>query len=185
MRKYPFRFWPLLAVLFCAPTIAETMASKHTPVGCDGFSRDLSRELALLAQQPAAIDAGRRGEDGSARIEPSMSYAAKLAPQAEVALAVEPRKTWPDAGHFSGMLTFQVPASGRYRVSVSTRLWIEVVDGGAAVPTLDFEGGHSCPLLRKTVEFDLVAGRDLLLQLSGSAQEHVRVLITEVTSADS
>lgn len=173
----------MLALLIAAPAFAQDPMAADQAGGCDGFSRDVSRELALLGGKLLGIDADSDASRHTARIDADVAYTVRLAPQSDVTLTIPPRKTWPDAGHFSGLLTFQVPTNGRYRVSVSSRMWIEVVDAGVALPTLDFEGGHTCPRLRKTVEFELASGRDLRLQLSGSERENVLTLITAVNAA--
>jgi hypothetical protein len=76
------------------------------------------------------------------------------------------------------LIRFQVPKAGNYRVAITSGHWIDVVDGTQLIRSRDFQGQHGCDLLHKVVEFSLPAGRDLILQFSGAAEEKMRVAIT-------
>jgi hypothetical protein len=71
--------------------------------------------------------------------------------------------------------------AGRYRVSISSDHWIDVLDGTQLMSSRDFQGQHGCQRPHKIVEFDLPADRDLTLQFSGSTDAHVIVAITAVS----
>ncbi|KLJ00396.1 hypothetical protein WQ56_09490 [Luteimonas sp. FCS-9] len=149
------------------------------PAGCDTFHWDVAQELSLLQTPPAAVVAGTGGE-ATTRIEPGTFYRAALHPQAEVALAAPPGKPMLDDDAMAGLLTFRVPADGRYRVSITTGHWIDVVDDGAIVASLDFQGRRGCPLAHKIVEFELRDGRDLVLQFAGGDAPVSGVAVTAV-----
>ena len=103
-----------------------------------------------------------------------------------MALAASPRKPMPGEGAHAGLLAFRVPADGRYRVSITSGHWIDVVDAGAVVPSLAFQGhaeAGGCPLVHKIVEFQLRAGRELLLQFAGASDASAGVAITAVEDA--
>ncbi|MCD9027474.1 hypothetical protein LDO26_04500 [Luteimonas sp. BDR2-5] len=183
MLKRPAHRALLVALLAVGPASAGEPVVSPPPAGCDTFSWDVARELAALAAVPVAITAGGGGPDGVVRIETETLYGARLLPQRDVALAARPGKPMLDDDAHAGLLTFRVPADGRYRVSITTGHWIDVVDAGRIVPSLDFQGRRGCPLVHKIVEFELPAGRDLVLQFAGGAAEEAGVVITAVANA--
>jgi len=152
-------------------------AATEVPPGCDTFTWDVSREFAVLQTPSTGITAGS-GPDDVVRIELDTRYQTRLLPRSEVTFAARPGKPMLDEDARSGLLTFQVPADGRYRAAITSGHWIDMVDGGEIVPTIDFQGRHSCPLVHKIVEFDLRAGRDLVLQFAGGNAAEVGVVIT-------
>jgi len=170
----PFRFTPRLLLCWLAATPAAAL-----PPGCDTFTWNVSRELAALQTPPTPIDAGT-GPDTITRIEPNTRYNARLHPQASVTLAAHPGKPMLDDDARAGMLTFQVPHDGHYRASITSGHWIDMVDNGQIVRSLDFQGRQTCPLVHKIVEYDLRAGRDLVLQFAGGNAAEVGVVITAV-----
>jgi len=54
----------------------------------------------------------------------------------------------------------------------------QFVDGGKAVPAVDFQGHRACPLVHKIVQFDLRTGRDLVLQFAAGSAREIGVVIT-------
>jgi hypothetical protein len=87
------------------------------------------------------------------------------------------KKGLPD-GAFAGLVHLQVPTAGTYRVSLDQGFWIDVVGNQKFVESTDFTGISGCNAPRKIVLFNLPAGADLVLQLSGAAKDHVRVTLT-------
>ena len=169
----------LLPVLFAATAIAADEPA--LPPGCSTFTWDVSNELAVLQSPATAGVAGRGGED-KVRIELDRRYDVRLYPQSEVMLAAPPAKPMLDDAATAGLLVFTVPADGRYRVSITTGHWIDVVDAGQVVASLDFQGRRGCPLVRKIVEFELEAGRELVLQFAGGSVDEAGVVITPVAA---
>lgn len=167
---------PLVLSLLLAPL---PLAAAEPAPGCDTFSWDVSHELTALAASPAQIVAGD-GKQAAPLLRLETLYTARLAPQAGVVLAARPGKPMLEDDAFAGLLNFRVPQAGRYRVSITTGHWLDVVDGNQVIPSLDFQGRRGCPLVHKIVEFDLPSGRDLTLQLAGNTAAQVGVLITAV-----
>jgi len=163
-----------LSTLLFALTASATAAD--LPPGCETFTWDVTRELTALQTPATAISAGT-GAGNVVRIELNAHYKARLHPQSEVTFAATPGKPMLDDDAFAGLLTFQVPADGRYRAAITSGHWIDMVDGGKIVPTVDFQGRHSCPLVHKIVQFDLEAGRDLVLQFAAGSATEVGVVI--------
>ncbi len=73
-----------------------------------------------------------------------------------------------------------VTQPGRYRVSITTGHWIDLVDGKNLVVSRDFQGQRGCEKVHKVVEFELAGDRDFVLQLSGGTDASVGVAVTQV-----
>lgn len=172
----------LSAFMLVSLALSPVQAATHAglPSGCDTFSWDVSRELAALSSTPRPLEAGDGREGVAVHIELDTFYRVALPPQAQVTMAARPGKPMLDDGAHAGLLHFRAPAEGRYRVSITSGHWIDVVDAGQVVPSLDFQGRRGCPLVHKIVEYPLPAGRDLVLQLAGATDDRVGVVITRV-----
>jgi hypothetical protein len=80
------------------------------------------------------------------------------------------------------LLSFAVPAAGRYRISITSRHWIDVLDGKSVLVS-QAHHGPGCDLLHKIVEFDLPTARPLTLQISGRDDAIIGLAITVSPSA--
>ena len=81
-----------------------------------------------------------------------------------------------------GIFSFRTGEPGRYRVSLTTRHWVDLVDADVLTASLR-HFGPGCSLVHKIVEFDLPGAREITLQLSGRADSIVGLAITPVRSA--
>jgi len=104
-----------------------------------------------------------------------------MAGQAASAADTDPctRFAW-DVSTHAGLVRFRVEKAGRYRVSITSGHWIDIVDGTQLVSSRDFQGQRGCERPHKIVEYELPAGRNLTLQFSGSTDAQVIVAITAV-----
>ncbi|MFZ7096136.1 hypothetical protein ACOPJQ_05300 [Luteimonas dalianensis] len=168
----------LLAASVAVAVAGDTPGSRDAlPPQCDTFTWDVTNELAALQSPSLASVAGNGNNVETPRIGLRIRHDVRLHPQAEVTLAADPGRAHSgDAA--AGLLVFQVPEDGRYRVSLTTGHWVDVIDGGQVVSSLDHHGQRGCPLLRKVVEFDLAGGHDLLLQIVGGAGSETGLLVT-------
>jgi hypothetical protein len=151
------------------------------PDPCASFSWDVSRELEGMRSAPQAIGAARR-PDALPRLELEKLYSLSLAPQSEVRFAHPPGKPMLADGAHAGLVVFGVAAAGRYRISSSGPHWLDVVDNERLIASRDFQGRPGCARPHKIVEYELPAGRNLVLQLSGGVGKAVDVLITRSPS---
>jgi len=149
---------------------------------CSEFTWDVSRELAVLRQTPRAVAAAVKPSANVPRVEPDKPYEVKLADQSAVTFVVRPGKPTLNDGTHAGLLQFRLERAGRYRVSISSGHWIDIVDGTQIVTSRDFQGQRGCERPHKIVEYELPAGRELTLQFSGSRDAQVIVAITEVNT---
>jgi hypothetical protein len=80
---------------------------------------------------------------------------------------------------FAGLLELTVPSDGVYRISASSRTWIDVLQSETAVarvrPTHRL---HRCGHVHKSVEFALKKGGSYWLEVSGSESPVISLIIT-------
>jgi hypothetical protein len=174
-----FLAYALLAGLMCQSASAADVD------GCTRFKWDVSREFAVMKQTPQAMSAATKAGGKLPQLNVGTLYSLKLTNQSQVTFAVEPAKMNGAPGAQAGLVRFLVKKAGRYRVSITSGHWVDVVDGVNLVPSVDFQGHVGCERPRKIVEFDLPAERPLVLQFSGSSDSEVIMAITAVASAAS
>jgi len=167
----------LLALAFTTPALPH----EPPPGGCGSFSTDVARELALMRQPPIAMTASSAG-DRAPQLSPGKHYAVSLIAQAQVRFGANPGRASRAQSPRGGVLRFEVAEAGVYRVSITSRHWIDVLDGETVIPSVNHHG-PGCDLLHKIVEFDLVAGRPFTLQLSGQDDAIVGLAISAVRAA--
>lgn len=162
-------FLGCLGLMLCAISQAE-------PDACGQFAWNVSHELALFGGASTAATAGK--DAGTApQIATDQLYELTLSPQAGVSFAHTPSKKALNDGAYAGLARVRIPAAGVYRVALNSPLWVDVVSEGKVLRSGDFTGNHACKTLSKLVEFQMPAG-EVLLQLSGAGQAHVRVALT-------
>jgi hypothetical protein len=161
------------------------IASAADGDGCTHFKWDVSRELAVMKRTPQAITAAVKPGAEVPQLNVGTLYSLKLTDQALVTFAAGPAKANGAPRAQAGLVRLRVKKAGRYRVSITSGHWVDVVDGAQLVPSVDFQGHVGCERPRKIVAFDLPAERTLTLQFSGSSDPEVVVAITAVSSAES
>jgi hypothetical protein len=178
--------WSLAAILSlsCAPCTAATPAAPqpaaHTEEGCAAFTWNLAREFAAMKSPAILLAASADQKVNPLRLEEGQHVAVTLVPQNSVAFAAPPGRQRKSENPTAGLLFFKSGRAGRYRISLSSRHWIDVLDRGQPIESVTHEGRSGCELLRKVVEFELPANRDLVVQLSGDVAATADVLVTAV-----
>jgi molybdate transport system substrate-binding protein len=165
-----------------AVAMARQAASATDTDPCTRFTWDVSRELAVMKQTPRAVAAAVKPSAHVPQIDPEKLYEVKLAGQSTVTFLAKPGKPTLNDGTHAGLVRFRVGKVGRYRVSITSGHWIDIVDGTQLVRSRDFQGQRGCQRPHKIVEYELPAGRDLTLQFSGSTDTQVIVAITAVST---
>lgn len=148
---------------------------------CTTFTWDVSHELAVMKQSPLAVSAAKTPL-AVPQFELDKLYELRLAAQSTVTFQAKPAKPALDDGSQAGLVRFRTAQAGRYRVSITSGHWIDVVDGAQPVKSRDFQGQRGCARPHKIVEFELAADRDYILQFSGSTDAQVVVAITPVAA---
>lgn len=123
--------------------------------GCADYATDVRAELAAMDQ------ASRSFESLADRnhLEPIMPESRPITLTLLHAERIEHAAMPKHRGPFAGLLPVTVPRHGRYRISVNTASWIEVVAGQERLEPLAFEMQTGCGKLFKTLDYALQAGR--------------------------
>jgi hypothetical protein len=171
----------LLALALLAG-IAGQSASAADEAPCSGFKWDVSRELVVMKQTPQDITAAGKPGPQVPELKIGKLYAVKLADQGAVIFMANPAISKSTEGARAGLVRFRSEKAGRYRVSITSGHWIDIVDAGEIVRSVDFQGHAGCERPRKIVEYDLPAARELTLQLSGASEAQVLVALTPVSA---
>ena len=144
---------------------------------CTGFKWNVTEERAVFSQkaQPSAA-----GHDlaSAPSIKPKTLYDLSLSAQDSVKFAVPPGKKMLADGAFGGLVHFRVPRAGAYRISLDHGFWVDIVSHQQIIESTDFTGAHDCSAPRKIVQYNLPAGEDLILQLSGATKDRVHIALT-------
>lgn len=169
-----------LAVALVVATLLSSAAVAAEVDGCTKFTWDVSHELAVFKGTPQPVSAGTKAGKDAPQLKLDQVYELKLATQTGVTFALQPGKpTLPDNAQ-AGVFRFHTEKAGRYRVGITSGHWIDVVDGDKLIRSRDFQGARGCERPHKIVEYELPAGRDLTLQLSGGTEATVIVAVTAV-----
>jgi hypothetical protein len=177
--------WLASKFLVCAlltGVLGEAAGAANVDAGT-GFKWDVSRELAVMQQSPQAITAAVRPGAHMPQVSIGTLYSLTLADQAGVMFAAGPAKVSGVPGAHAGLVRFAVKKAGRYRISITSGHWVDVVDGVQLLPAVDYQGHVGCERPRKIVEFDVPAQHTLTLQFSGSSDPETVVAITAVSTA--
>jgi hypothetical protein len=164
---------PLASLLVA--TAASLCCASAALADCSGFKWPLDTELAWLAAGgDVALKSG-----GELDALPAKAITLALKPSNTVTMPVTAgvKQQAIGADTFSGWFT--IPAGvkpGLYQVSISARAWIDVVQGGALVPSKGFSGRQECQAISKSVRFDLGPG-PVTVQISGAPADSVRVTL--------
>ena len=168
------RTLPWLTVLILSGGASAVLAADDP---CTGFKWDITQEHELFIKPPETVAAGHDLESAPT-LKTQKLYELTLAPQNTVKFVLPPGKKGLPDGAFAGLVHLQVPAAASYRVSLDAGFWIDVVSNQKLIESSDFGGMSGCTTPRKVVIFDLPAGDDLVLQISGAAKDRVRVTLT-------
>jgi hypothetical protein len=135
--------------------------------GCAAFKWPVAREQALFAAAPATQPGATLAVGAAADLS--------LVPIDEVTFKIPPEHT-PAAGTFGAAAEVVIPPAGAIQISLSEEAWIDVVQDGRAVQSVDFSGVKTCPGIRKSVRFKLSAG-PAIIQLSGAKKAGLKVAV--------
>lgn len=159
-----------------APAAPKEAPANATPSGCAAFKWPLDAERRAFDSADLAKVASGAARGGWRE----QAFALALQPDADVAYTLPPAKKRKDAQRFGGLVAFAAPANpGTYQVTLSGEAWIDLVQQGSALKTVDHSGVKDCPGLRKSVRFT-VGDAPVVLQISGAPAESIKVAIRPV-----
>jgi len=171
----------VIAIASIAPSRADS------PDGCDGVPDELQAPLAALRKPAIAIAAHTNIQAAGMPLALDEHYLVTLTPQNQVAFIVLPTRPARGEHPHGGILYFDVEESGRYRFSLDTGHWIDVIDSGDSlldgksarhIESVAHVDGDECTLLHKSVAFDLQAGITYRVHLSGRDAARVNIVVT-------
>jgi hypothetical protein len=166
----------LTLLLACAALAPQAFA--HTDQGCATFTWDVSRELAAMRAPATPVNAAPKTNGQALAL--GTHYSATLLPQAAVNFVVPPARQRKADEPMAGLLSFNTGKSGRYRVSLTSSHWIDLLNGATVLDSTGHEGRGGCELLHKVVEFELPANTSVTLQLSGNDDAVVGIIVTAI-----
>jgi tungstate transport system substrate-binding protein len=136
---------------------------------CQQFAWSVNREMALF--DGAELQTAGTGATVLAQLP---AFLLKLEPQEKVAFAEPPERGARFAGAKAGVVSFSVPKSGHYQITLSADAWIDLIQDGHALRSLGSSGRRNCPSVRKSVRFELQSG-PAVLQLSSVSENAIKV----------
>jgi hypothetical protein len=154
--------------------LAATHAAENP---CAAFSWDVHHEHELFGKQPIDLASGKALADAPS-LTPDRLYELELRAQPEVAFSAPPSRIWPEEATYAGMARLTVETAGVYRFALDQPAWVDVVVGGVVLQSRDAQGRVGCSTPYKIVEFELPAGKPLVLEFSASVTPSIRVTVT-------
>jgi len=145
--------------------------------GCLDFKWDVSKERALFAAPPSALQAGKDSISAPI-IVPNRLYSLQLSAQDQVTFKVSHPAKRSAASGYGGLATLNIAAPGVYRIAMDQPSWIDVVADGALLKATDFQGQHECSAPHKIVEFELAGTRPFVIQVSNATKDKVLLTVT-------
>jgi hypothetical protein len=180
MNRHPFT--PSLVAVFLMSSVTPGTAHEPQAQGCGAASPDVALELAVMRSPAVPVTAVSGKDSPPPALALDKHYTINLIEQGEVAFRAKPGRAARNDSPRGGLLSFEVPAAGRYRISITSQHWIDVLDGKSVLASAAHHG-PACELLHKIVEFDLPMARSLTLQLSGRDDAIIGLAITVSPSA--
>jgi hypothetical protein len=168
--------WLILAGAQAAEPATAQTPSPAASANCQADGWDMNRELQAFARTPESATAG----SSTARLpllHRGTLYALRLQAQGEVHFVQPPGRPGKAVTPMAGLSHFTVSAAGRYRITVDSPLWIDVVTAQGVIPPSAYTGWHECSVYRKSVDYTLGAGQTVTLQFSDAATDLVKVTI--------
>ena len=166
----------LAACLLVAALLAAPLLRAEEMPACDQFAWPLTEERGWFADPNITMRTSGDNTEGLA----DGAFTISLKPESDVAFLLPPEGK-PKKGATNGaIVTFvDVPAAGRYQVTLSGDAWIDMIQDRSYVASGEHSGVRDCEGLRKSVRFDLARGT-LTLQLSRSPVTTLKVAIRRI-----
>ena len=169
------RMLPLFSLLLW---LAAPLSAQHLPADCASVSdANLPPGFAPWAGQGTEMAAADGTTDAVPGLAPDTAATIRLHNQRLVRFRQQPGQSRMPQDPHAGILAVEIPSAGRWRVSASTPVWIDMVASAGVVPSAAHGRMAPCTTIRKVVEFDLQPGRHLI-QLSGNPGPQLRLMVS-------
>ena len=160
--------------IILAVCVSAAPALAQEPVGCDKFKWPLDKERATLTgtDLPKVVSGTRINWR-----QPFATIVA-LVPLAEAKLPMAPERAPKSNESFAGFIQSPAPAkAATYKITLSSAVWIDVVQDGRRVQSITSTGVRGCDGVRKSVKFDLAA-TPFTIELSGIEANTIAIAIS-------
>src|SRR5579871_6911458 len=130
---------------------------------CSGPNAGLPEALAGWAKSPVPVSTAHDSAEALRRSVPfGQRVTLALANTDTMKFAHQPTEQMPKQYVYSGMISFHVPQDGAYSVMISEANWIDVVQNGQPIQSLDMRGRVPCAKYGKKIDFPLKAGEAIV-----------------------
>lgn len=145
---------------------------------CEALPAALEPLHTAWTRPPVTIDALRQPGPG-AQLLAGVRTRIALAPAESVAPLVHGRPESFRPGSHAGIIAFDPPRDGFFRVATSERVWIELVSDSSGKPAVAATSDKraNCNGIVKNLAFYLTGGSRYWLQFSGVAHPRIDVLV--------
>jgi hypothetical protein len=134
--------------------------------------------LSAWAQPATPITTARTEAEAVGRPLPlGQRIAFRLANTESITFAQKPSEQMPKQYVYSGMAAFRVQKDGTYSVMIGEANWIDVIQEGRTIRSLQMGPRLECVRYGKKIEFPLKAGT-AIVQFFGAPYDTVDVLVT-------
>lgn len=143
--------------------------------GCDSFAWPLTTELAWMK----AADPEKLASGAAVQAIPGKAIDITLVPTAEAKLAAKPggKPKNDPATSFAGTIDVSGShAAGLYQVTLSSKGWIDIIQNGVVLESVNHTGMSDCEGIRKSVRFKIAEG-PFTVQLSDVPSPSLKVII--------
>jgi len=164
------RIFAVFSMLVSMATAGTALAQE--PVDCDKFKWPVDQERALLAAAAPITSAGEVAKPLSGGVK------LPLVPFAEAKLPTPPGRQPKSPDSYAGFVRYAaLPRAATYRVALSDAAWIDVVQDGQEVKSIDHSGALGCDGIRKSVRFNLTAS-PFVIEVSGTTGRDIAIVVT-------
>ncbi|GBQ24007.1 hypothetical protein ACLRDC_11050 [Gluconacetobacter sacchari] len=163
----------LAGITVSAPALADTPQANcapDKPILPDDLHGWASPTHLAAADTVSALD--------HAILLPGQAVLAALRPTPDVSYALRPDDRGGTVSS-GGMMVFNAPRAGTYRIMLDARAWLDVVRDGASIGSTHHGRGPACSGIGKMVDFPLPAGR-AIVQISGSPKPEIEIMVIPV-----
>ena len=163
-----------------SPVLAAQPEPQDTGGACAGEKPALPDELSGWATPGSVLAATDAAGLGNVGLVPGRAVMARLHPVGDVKYVLPPTHSdGADSNSMGGMVVFEAPVAGTYRIMLGHKAWLEIVRGGETAAAIHHQHGPACSGIGKMVDFELPAGRSVI-ELSEASAPEIEIMIAAV-----
>jgi hypothetical protein len=165
------------AIAIALPAAFSQAAHGAEGAACPNPNANLPPALAAWGQASRPMATAHDSVEASEHALPlGQRIAFKLARTDTVKFAHQPSEQMPKEYVYSGMASFHVAKDGNYTVMISEANWIDVIQNGQPIQSLQMRGRIPCAKYGTKIEFPLKGG-EAIVQFFGAPYETVDVFV--------